>query len=84
MDMCNLINFYSKLLYSLFNITGAVCKILSWLFRLRLLPGQLHDLHLVHLIHVLQVEAQFLCFLRFLTVHLSKADRQERTKSWQI
>ena len=26
MDMCNLINFYSNLLYSLSNITGAVCK----------------------------------------------------------
>ena len=26
MDMCNLINFYSKLLYSLSNITGAVCN----------------------------------------------------------
>ena len=54
------------------------------LFRLRLLPGQLNNLHLVHLLHILQVEAQFLCFLRFLTVHLSKADRQERTKSGQI
>ena len=26
MDMCHLINFYSKLLYSLSNITGAVCN----------------------------------------------------------